>query len=116
MTKCPFPYKIRDDFIKLGQLLKLAGLVESGVDAKYVNKKSLEGLIKSGAFSNIEKSRKQLFENIEHIIDITSKEARDRAMGQVSLFASLGDDGEDFSGVQYRYGGNHRRCSWCASV
>jgi len=28
--------KIRDEFIKLGQLLKLAGLVGSGVDAKYV--------------------------------------------------------------------------------
>ena len=27
--------QIRDDFIKLGQLLKLSGLVESGVDAKY---------------------------------------------------------------------------------
>ena len=26
--------RIRDDFIKLGQALKLAGLVESGVDAK----------------------------------------------------------------------------------
>lgn len=26
--------KIRDDFIKLGQALKLAGLVDSGVDAK----------------------------------------------------------------------------------
>ncbi len=27
---------IRDEFIKLGQALKLAGLVESGLDAKYV--------------------------------------------------------------------------------
>ncbi len=27
---------IRDDYIKLGQALKLAGLVESGVDAKVV--------------------------------------------------------------------------------
>ena len=26
---------IKDDFIKLGQALKLAGLVESGVDAKF---------------------------------------------------------------------------------
>lgn len=26
---------IRDDFIKLGQALKLSGLVESGVDAKF---------------------------------------------------------------------------------
>ncbi len=71
------------------------------VDAKYVNKKSLEGLIKAGAFSNIEKSRKQLLENIEHILDVTSKEAKDKAMGQVSLFASAGLE-EDFSGVQYQ--------------
>ena len=75
------------------------------VDAKFVNKKSLEGLIKAGAFSEIEKSRKQLFENIEHILDVTSKEARDRAMGQVSLFASL-ENSEDFTGVQYQLIGN----------
>ena len=74
------------------------------VDAKYVNKKSLEGLIKAGAFSNIEKSRKQLFENIEHILDVTSKEARDKAAGQVSLFAGLEDDG--FSNVQYQLVGS----------
>ena len=77
------------------------------VDAKYVNKKSLEGLIKAGAFANIEKSRKQLFENMDHILDVTSKEARDRAMGQVSLFASLGDDAtEEFTGVQYQLVGS----------
>ena len=75
------------------------------VDAKYVNKKSLEGLIKAGAFSNIEKSRKQLFENMEHILDVTSKEAKDRAMGQVSLFASLGGDSE-FENVQYQLVGS----------
>ena len=75
------------------------------VDAKYVNKKSLEGLIKAGAFSNIEKSRKQLFENMEHILDVTSKEAKDRAMGQVSLFASV-ENSEDFSGVQYQLVGS----------
>lgn len=28
--------KIKDEYIKLGQLLKLAGLVGSGVDAKHV--------------------------------------------------------------------------------
>ncbi len=27
---------LKDEFIKLGQALKLAGLVESGVDAKFV--------------------------------------------------------------------------------
>lgn len=28
--------KLRDEYIKLGQALKAAGLAESGVDAKYV--------------------------------------------------------------------------------
>ena len=74
------------------------------VDAKYVNKKSLEGLIKAGAFANIEKSRKQLMDNIEHILDVTSKEAKNRAMGQVSLFASLGEE-SDFSNAQYQLAG-----------
>ena len=74
------------------------------VDAKFVNKKSLEGLIKSGAFSNIEKSRKQLFENMEYILDVTAKEAKDRAMGQVSLFSALGND--DFSDSQYQLQGS----------
>ena len=75
------------------------------VDAKFVNKKSLEGLIKAGAFSTIEKSRKQLFENIEHILDVTSKEAHDRAVGQVSLFAALGGD-DTFSNAQYQLAGS----------
>ena len=35
--------KIRDEFIKLGQALKLAGLVESGVDAKFA---IADGLVK----------------------------------------------------------------------
>lgn len=35
--------KLRDEFIKLGQALKAAGLVESGVDAKFVIQ---DGLVK----------------------------------------------------------------------
>ena len=80
------------------------------VDAKFVNKKSLEGLIKAGAFSNIEKSRKQLYDNIEHILDVTSKEAKDRAMGQVSLFAALGNN-DDFVNVQYQLTGSEQEYS-----
>lgn len=33
--------KIRDDYIKLGQLIKLAGFVNSGVEAKYAIQNSL---------------------------------------------------------------------------
>ena len=35
--------KLRDEFIKLGQALKAVGLVESGVDAKFVIQ---DGLVK----------------------------------------------------------------------
>jgi ribosome-associated protein len=35
--------KVRDEYIKLGQALKAAGLVESGVDAKYAIE---DGLVK----------------------------------------------------------------------
>lgn len=35
--------KLRDEFIKLGQALKAAGMVESGVEAKQV---IVEGLVK----------------------------------------------------------------------
>ena len=35
--------KIRDEFIKLGQALKLAGVVEDGVEAKYA---ITDGLVK----------------------------------------------------------------------
>lgn len=33
--------KLRDEYIKLGQALKAAGLVETGVDAKYAIEDSL---------------------------------------------------------------------------
>lgn len=33
--------KIKDDYIKLGQLIKLAGLVSSGIEAKYAIQNSL---------------------------------------------------------------------------
>lgn len=37
-----YKIKLRDDYIKLGQALKAAGLVESGVDAKMA---VLDGLV-----------------------------------------------------------------------
>lgn len=36
-------YKIKDDFIKLGQVLKAAGFVQSGVEAKFAIQ---DGLVK----------------------------------------------------------------------
>ena len=47
--------KIRDEFIKLGQLLKLAVLVESGVDAKIVIQ---DGLVKVNGETDTRRGRK----------------------------------------------------------
>jgi len=47
--------KIRDEFIKLGQLLKLAGLVENGVDAKYAIQ---DGLVKVNGNVEIQRGKK----------------------------------------------------------
>ena len=61
------------------------------VDVKCTNKRTLEGLIKAGAFSTIEKSRKQLMENLDYITATASKEAKQKESGQGSLFDMLGD-------------------------
>ena len=47
--------KLRDDFIKLGQALKAAGLVESGVDAKFVVQ---DGLVKVNGVVETQRGKK----------------------------------------------------------
>ena len=46
---------IKDEFIKLGQALKLAGLVESGVDAKFVIQ---DGLVKVNGVTETQRGKK----------------------------------------------------------
>ena len=46
---------LRDDFIKLGQALKAAGLAESGVDAKFVVQ---DGLVKVNGQVETRRGRK----------------------------------------------------------
>lgn len=46
---------IKDDFIKLGQALKLAGLVDSGVDAKFVIQ---DGLVKVNGQVEVQRGKK----------------------------------------------------------
>ena len=47
--------RIRDEFIKLGQLLKLADLVQDGVEAKYV---ITDGLVKVNGDMDDRRGRK----------------------------------------------------------
>ena len=59
------------------------------IDYKSYNTRTLESLIKSGAFSNIEKSRKQLIENLEPLIASAKRQSEAKSLGQASLFAGL---------------------------
>ncbi len=47
--------KLRDEYIKLGQALKAAGLCESGVDAKYA---IAEGLVKVNGVPELQRGKK----------------------------------------------------------
>ena len=47
--------KLRDDYIKLGQALKAAGLAESGVDAKYAIE---EGLVQVNGEISFQRGKK----------------------------------------------------------
>lgn len=67
------------------------------VESKCSNKRVMEGLIKAGAFSNIETSRKQLLENLEYIVATANREAQEREKGQCSLFAGTECDAPQFT-------------------
>ena len=47
--------KLREDYIKLGQALKAAGLVENGVDAKFVIQ---DGLVKVNGEVEVQRGKK----------------------------------------------------------
>lgn len=47
--------KLRDEYIKLGQALKAVGLVESGVDAKFVIQ---DGLVKVNGQVELQRGKK----------------------------------------------------------
>ena len=50
-----FKIKLREDHIKLGQALKVTGLVESGVDAKFVIQ---DGLVKVNGSIETQRGKK----------------------------------------------------------
>ena len=47
--------KLRDDYIKLGQALKAAGLVDSGVEAKFA---AQDGLVKVNGKVELQRGKK----------------------------------------------------------
>ncbi|AWG42945.1 DNA polymerase III subunit alpha [Candidatus Borreliella tachyglossi] len=70
-------YKSFEDFIRR-------------VDDKVINRKFLESAIKSGLFDSFDQNRRTLFENLDRLIEVVSKDKSDKRLGQSSLFGSLG--------------------------
>ncbi len=62
--------KLRDDFIKLGQALKAANLVESGVDAKNVIQ---EGLVSVNGETDTRRGRKLI---VGDIVDFNGEQIK----------------------------------------
>ncbi len=67
----------------------------SRVDSKCLNKRTLESLIKAGAFSSIEKSRKQCLENIDSVVEFVQNSAKAKSSGQVSLFSAISSEAQE---------------------
>lgn len=66
----------------------------SALDPGIINRKLLEGFIRSGALDSLGTPRHLLWANVERIVDWAARRARDRAAGQESLFG--GDGSEDY--------------------
>jgi DNA polymerase-3 subunit alpha len=63
------------------------------VDSQALNKKTVESLIKAGAFDSMGHPRKGLLSVFEQIVDVTLARRRERDMGVMTLFGDAGDDG-----------------------
>jgi DNA polymerase-3 subunit alpha len=66
------------------------------VNPKDINKLQLEGLIKAGAFDNIEKNRNSLFSSVPSLITKSKNIFENKVVNQIDLFDSDQTSDEDF--------------------
>jgi DNA polymerase-3 subunit alpha len=67
----------------------------SRIDLRTVNKRTLEALIKCGACGSLGVSRKQALENLDGLVDSSSRRQIEQASGQISLFSISSEQGLD---------------------
>jgi len=60
------------------------------MDARQLNKRQLDNLVRAGAFDGLDANRKQLFDGAEVLLRHAGAAAEDRASGQMGLFAGGG--------------------------
>lgn len=68
------------------------------VDPRVLNKRTIESLVKAGAFDSTGYTRKHLMSMMDDAVDLASKRAKDREVGQVSLFDL---DGAEDNGLSH---------------
>ncbi|OGZ27841.1 MAG: DNA polymerase III subunit alpha [Candidatus Nealsonbacteria bacterium RIFOXYB1_FULL_40_15] len=73
---------------KNGKFSSIADFLQR-VQSKDLNKKSMEALIKSGAFDEFEE-RNKLLQNLERLLEWSKESQKNKAMGQKGLFESSG--------------------------
>jgi DNA polymerase-3 subunit alpha len=77
-----------------GQFTSFHDFVER-VPEPVLNKRTIESLIKGGAFDTLGHTRRGLLTVFEHIIDTTVKRRREREKGVMSLFGDWGDQEQE---------------------
>jgi len=67
------------------------------VDIRAINKKTLEALVKGGAFDSTGYTRKHLMALMDEAVDSASRTQKDRDSGQVSMFDMFAEEDHGFS-------------------
>ena len=71
------------------------------VDPSVLNRRTMESLIKAGAFDSLKVSRLGLLLKVDELIDTTLSRRKDLSLGISTLFAALdGDGGNDWEGTE----------------
>ncbi len=64
------------------------------VDLRVLNSRTIECLIRAGAFDSLRHTRAQLLDGYEKVIEVAQERQRERDLGQISLFEIMGESEE----------------------
>ncbi len=80
--------EIADEKEQGGEYKSIADFAQR-INPRIINRKALENLSRAGALLSLVPSRKQMYINIENILNVATKESEAKELGQVSLFAAM---------------------------
>jgi DNA polymerase-3 subunit alpha len=84
------------------------------VDVRHLNKRALESLVKAGAFDTLAE-RAALLASLDRLISYAQREQEQRASGQTSLFALMGEEAASMQGPQLESvpeAGQQQKLTW----